>query len=108
MVSSFLTQSARVFRPGQSSSDVDGQPLVVWEEVSTDTPCRLMHDAASVAGQAAGSVQRPRCYFDIDADVTANDEVEVEGVRYALDQFFGPAEGGTHYQVATLRSELRG
>lgn len=106
MVSSFLTQSARVFRPEQSSSDVDGQPLVAWEEVSTDTPCRLMHDAASVA--AAGSVQRPRCYFDVDADVTVNDEVEVAGVRYALEQLFGPAEGGDHYQVATLRSELRG
>ncbi len=108
-VTSFLTQSARVLRPSQTSSDTDGQPVVSWSEVDAALACRLMHDAApSVGGAGDGDTFKPRCYFEYGADVRQNDEIEVDSIRYAVEHLFSPAEGGTHYTVATVRSTLRG
>lgn len=101
----FLTQSCDVYRREERGTGNDGLPTSAWSLYSEGVACRLMHDAAVAAGgNEGGSVKVPRCYFESDVDLDAADEIVVGGVRYAIEQLFGPAEGGDHYTVASLRS----
>ena len=108
-VLTFLTQSATVHRWTQTGTENDGHPLVEWSVAAEGVPCRLMHDMATPAGgNEGGQVLGPRCYFEVDTDIKAQDELEIDSVRYAIERSMSPAEGGNHYQVHQLRSGING
>lgn len=113
-VLSFLRQEATVYRATQEGTGLDGMPMVSWEAVETGKPCRVMHDSgASAGGNEGGTVATPRCYFEAGSGVREQDELGITDaggaeVRYRIEQMYGPAEGGDHYDVALLRSSKQG
>lgn len=106
---SFLIQSAAVWREAELSRGADGLPVVGWTMVEAARACRLMHDmGADAGGNEGGSVTTPRCYLELDSGVLAQDELVVDDVRYRVEQMYPRAEGGTHYDLAKLRSVAQG
>lgn len=107
-VLSFLTQSADVYRWTEQGPGTDGQPAAAWALQVEGEPCRLMYDNAQATGNEQSVVAMPRAYFQSGADVKAQDELVIDGQRYSIDKLFGPAEGGDHYTVAYIRSNIIG
>jgi hypothetical protein len=103
---SLLISSALIERETEDGFDDYGNPVVVWDEVTDDVPCRLVETGGEELDDDRTSVTRTGTLFvQAGTDLSVLDRVTVNGATWEV---FGPPISpqnsvGVHHIEAPVR-----